>query len=232
MSTTIRLYELTGADEHVQFSPYCWRSRYALAHKGLSVETQPWRFSDKEAIAFSSQGKVPVLVDGEQTVNDSWAIAEYLERTYPDRPSLFGADTARALTRFINNWTDGVVHPPLARLLLPDIHDILASGDRDYFQSTREAMLGATFETLRTEREQWLKAFRTALAPLRRTLEVQPYLAGETPAYADYILAGTFQWARVCSAQNLLESDDPVAAWRERMLDAHGGFARKASLAY
>lgn len=37
--------------------------------------------------------QVPVIVDPNQDgkwVNDSWAIAKYLEETYPDRPSLFG----------------------------------------------------------------------------------------------------------------------------------------------
>ena len=229
---TIRLYELTGADARVQFSPYCWRIRFALAHKGLAVETQPWRFSDKDAIAFSGQGKVPVLVDGERTVSDSWAIAEYLEQQYPDRPSLFGEDTNHALTRFINNWTDGAVHPPLARLLLPDIYNILAEEDRNYFRTTREAALGATFEKLVSEREHWIEQFRAALLPLRRTLTTQPYIAGDTPTYADYIVAGTFQWARTCSAQTLLEADDPVATWLDHILDAHGGFARKAQVAY
>ena len=37
--------------------------------------------------------QVPVIVDGNKDgkwINDSWAIAKYLEETYPDRPSLFG----------------------------------------------------------------------------------------------------------------------------------------------
>ena len=34
-----KLYELAGADENRRFSPYCWRARMALAHKGLEVES-------------------------------------------------------------------------------------------------------------------------------------------------------------------------------------------------
>jgi glutathione S-transferase len=34
--------------------------------------------------------QVPIIQDGDKVVNDSFAIAQYLERTYPDRPSLFG----------------------------------------------------------------------------------------------------------------------------------------------
>ena len=49
-------------------------------------------FQESEKIAFSEQGKVPVIVDKNNSgkwVNDSWAIAKYLEATYPDSPSLF-----------------------------------------------------------------------------------------------------------------------------------------------
>ncbi len=57
----------------------------ALKHKGLNAEEIPWRFTEKEAIAFSGQGLVPVLVDGDKVINDSWEIAHYLETTYSDR---------------------------------------------------------------------------------------------------------------------------------------------------
>jgi glutathione S-transferase len=59
-------------------------------------------------------------------------------------------------------------------------------------------------------------------------VQQQFFLAGDAPRYADYILFGVFQWARAISPIHLLEPDDPVAAWRERLLDAHGGLARQA----
>ena len=96
------LYDLAGADPALRFSPFCWRIRMALAHKDLEFETIPWRFTEKDRIAFSGQGLVPVLVDGDRTLHDSWAIAEYLEAAYPHRPSLFGGPEAQAVTRFVN----------------------------------------------------------------------------------------------------------------------------------
>ena len=74
-----KLYELAGADENRRFSPYCWRARMALAHKGLEVESLPWHFTEKEAISFSGQERVPVLIDAKNTISDSWEIAKYLE---------------------------------------------------------------------------------------------------------------------------------------------------------
>ena len=72
----IIMHDLAGADPSLRFSPYCWRTRFALAHKGLPVETLPWRFTDKAAIAFSGQDRVPVIRDDGAVVADSWAIAE------------------------------------------------------------------------------------------------------------------------------------------------------------
>jgi len=38
---TLKLYELVGTDENRPFSPFVWRSRMALAHKGLSAQSIP-----------------------------------------------------------------------------------------------------------------------------------------------------------------------------------------------
>ena len=70
---SIIMHDLAGADPELRFSPYCWRVRFALAHKGLPVETIPWRFTEKEAIGFSGQGRVPVIQDGGRAVSDSWS---------------------------------------------------------------------------------------------------------------------------------------------------------------
>jgi hypothetical protein len=40
----------------------------ALFHKGLTFEAIPWRFSEKDTIAFSGQGLVPVIADCGRTV--------------------------------------------------------------------------------------------------------------------------------------------------------------------
>ncbi|MDO9712974.1 glutathione S-transferase family protein [Paracraurococcus lichenis] len=222
------LYDLAGADPALRFSPFCWRTRMALAHKDLPVETIPWRFTEKERIAFSGQGLVPVLVDGERVLHDSWAIAEYLEETYPHCPSLFGGPEAQAVTRFVNAWTDAVLHPWVGRLVVRDILDVIRPEDRGYFRESREKRFGVTLEAFVAERETVLPEFRRALQPVRLVLRAQPFLAGEAPAYADYIVFGAFMWARGASAFRLLESDDPVHAWRERMLDLFDGLARRS----
>jgi glutathione S-transferase len=201
----------------------------ALAHKQLEVETIPWRFTEKDAIAFSGQGRVPVLVDGDKTVADSWAIAVYLEDAYPERSSLFVGAGGQAPTRFVASWADRVLLPALAQLILIDVYAHLHEKDKAYFRNSREKRFGTTLEELCMGREEEVVSFRkTLLAPLRLTLESQPFLGGAGPSYADHAVFGTFQWARATSPFKLLEPGDPVAGWRERMLDLYEGFARNS----
>ena len=119
---TITLYDLAGAEQNRRFSPFCWRARMALAHKGLAVKTVPWGFTEKDKLPTPNAGRVPVIVDGGTVVHDSTAIADYLEERYPDRQSLFGGAAGRALVRFVQNWTETVLLVGLIRLVVLDIH--------------------------------------------------------------------------------------------------------------
>ncbi|HEX6840451.1 MAG TPA: glutathione S-transferase family protein [Stellaceae bacterium] len=224
----LELYDLAGAEEDRRFSPFCWRARLALAHKGLEAKTIPWRFTEKDRIAPTGQGRVPVLVDDGRWIADSWAIANHLEDAYPDRPSLFGEGAARALSRFYNNWTDGVLHPALIRLTVLDIWRHVHDKDKDYFRRSREERFGQTLEAVTAGREERLSGLAQTLAPLRLTLQAQPFLGGATPLYADYIVFGAFQWVRAISDFRVLAPDDPVAAWRGRMLGLYDGLAGTA----
>ena len=224
----ITLYDLAGAEADRRFSPFCWRAKMALAHKGLAVETVPWRFTEKDRLPQPNQGRVPVIVDGERVVHDSTAIADYLEERYPDRPSLFGDDIGRALTRFVQNWTETVLQVGLIRLVVLDIHRHSHPKDQPYFRSSREERFGTTLEEFVKDREVRLPAFRASLDPLRRTVERQDFISGKAAAYPDYIVFGAFQWARAISDFEVLAADDPVRAWRGRMLDLFDGLARRA----
>lgn len=220
----IKLYELLGADDR-RFSPYCWRARMALAHKDLNAEIIPCKFSDKDAFAFSGQDRVPVLVDGEKVVSDSWNIACYLEDSYPDRPSLFGGAVGRGEARFFNEWIF-LNSRPLLMSLVKDIFDHAHPDDLEYFRRSREERFGKTLEEIHAQRDLQRPAIEAFLAPLREVLKFQPYFCGDTPAYADYIVFGTFQWTRSVSTYLTLEQGDALYVWRGKMLDLHGGLGR------
>ena len=176
----IKLYDLVGSEKNRAFSPFCWRSRMALAHKNLEVEIIPWRLTEKEAIAFSNQDKVPVIVDGnkgDRVVADSWNIANYLEKTYPDEPSLFGTAEAKAQTMFIDAWNNslfGVLVP----IIIYDVFENIDPKDQPYFRESRESFFGKPLEEFKDVTEEQINNFRTFIEPLRNTISQQPFLGG------------------------------------------------------
>lgn len=222
------MHDLAGADPALRFSPYCWRTRFAAAHKGMPIETIPWRFTETESLAYSGQGRVPVIRHEGQVVNDSWAIADYLEDVCP-APTLFGGPTGRAHALFINAWADSVLLPGIAPLIIRDLLDVVAPQDQAYFRQSREARFGRPLEDVQADREIRVAGFRQALTPLRLVLRRQPWFGGAAPSYADHIILGTLMWPRCVSRFALLEADDAVLAWQERGLDLYGGLGRAAA---
>jgi glutathione S-transferase len=220
------LYELVAADPEIRFSPYCWRVRMALQHKGLDAEVKPWRFVEQDALSFSGHNRVPILVDGEETVVDSWTIALYLEDAYPERPSLFRGEGAVGPTRFVSTWADNVMVPGISSLIVADVWRILDAECQTYFRDTREKRFGKPLEEVAAGREERVLQFRKSLQPVRAVLADQTFIGGDEPAHADYVVFGGFMWARNSSTFELLTPDDPIWSWRERMLDLQGGYAR------
>lgn len=223
--SSLVLYDLVGADDR-RFSTHCWRVRPAFAHKGLTFNTVPVPFTGVPGIRDGAYPTVPVIVDGETWVHDSWAIAEYLEDTYPDRPSLFGGAAGRALTGFIRHWWQGGMHQSVMSMILKDIHDHLVPEDQTYFAETRAVRFGKPVGDVQAGREERIVEFRARLEPLRKLVQDQLFLGGAAPLYADYLVMGSFIWSRKMSPFALVTPDDPVHAWMNRCLDLYDGMAR------
>ncbi|HVO13672.1 MAG TPA: glutathione S-transferase N-terminal domain-containing protein [Alphaproteobacteria bacterium] len=222
----MKLYELKG-DKERRYSLFSWRTRLALAHKGVVPDYVPVLLSDKATIAFSGGTTVPVLVDGDRAVRDSWAIACYLEDRLPDAPSLFGGSAGRGVARLVNNWVDRAVLPDVISALALDALGRVHPEDRVFFRGMMEKAFRAGLEELAADRPKRIERFQRTLDPARATLKQQPFLGGDAPAYADYILFSPLQWARCLSPEDVLRPDDSLRAWRERMLDLHDGMARR-----
>src|SRR5919106_2992164 len=171
---TVVLYDLVGKEDR-RFSPHCWRTRMALAHKGLDCEARPTRFTEIARVAGGRFKTIPVIEDRGRAIVDSWAIAQYLEETYPDRPSLFGGPGGEALSRFVQSWCVAVLHAGLITMIVLDIHDRLMPEDQAYFQTSREQRFGRRLEEVQAGREERLEGFRKSLQPLRMALCDGPF---------------------------------------------------------
>ncbi|MDG4896272.1 glutathione S-transferase family protein [Mesorhizobium sp. WSM4976] len=228
---TILLYDLVGHDAERPFSPHCWKTKMALAHKGLAVTKVPTRFLEVPKVEGGASKTVPVIRDGERVVADSFAIALYLDEAYPDRPTLFAGDGGKAMARFIERWSQLTIHPYVATVALTDLHDMQDEPNAAYFRASREQRYGKRLEEVVAKRDAGLAAFRAALEPLRSTLAYQPFIGGEAPLFADYIVFGALQWGRVASPFQLLDDSDSITSWFERCLDLHGGIGRQVAAA-
>jgi len=221
----MKLYELSLSQGRT-VSPFVWRTRFCLAHKGLNPERVPISYHDKDQLAFSGQDRVPVLVDGDEVISDSWKIACYLEDAYSFAPSLF--DGAQGTALMINKWADHVQLGAMFLLCSPGTYDVTQDEDKPYFAQSRYEWTGKTIDDFRAMEDEALKRTRSALEPIRQTLAEQPFIAGDAPAFADYCVMGGFMWARTTYAGQVLEDGDPVEDWRQRMLDLFEGLGRNA----
>jgi glutathione S-transferase len=225
----ITLYDLVF-DKDLRPSPFCWRTKLALKHKGLRWRDEPCGFGDKQKIAFAQSQTYPVIHDATKVVKDSWAIVQHLDAAYPDKPLM----PDRSYAYFVNSWADTAVNVAIFPIIVGDLFERVRPQEKAYIAETRGKRLGTTdfaaFQAKARE-NKGVANFRAALEPARRVLKDQKFLSGDAPAYPDYILLGSFLWPRTLSPLELLEKDDVVYAWRERMLDQFDGFARNAPAA-
>ena len=228
---TITLYELCGADENQLFSPHCWKTRMSLAHKGLDFKSNPKAFTEIPGIEGGATKTVPLIRDGNTVLADSFEIAKYLENAYPNTPTLFGGDGGIALTNFIINWSQSQLHPLIGALAMKDIHDILADVDQAYFRKDREAKIKMTLEALHDGREAKVEMLNKALLPLKLMLKTKPYIGGQAPLFADYVVFGALQWMRMTCTISVLPKEGDVADWFNRLLDMYDGMGRSAKAA-
>ena len=173
------------------FSPYAWRVRMALKHKGLDFETRPKPFTQIASIAPEVGKTVPILVDGERTICDSWAIATYLEETYADRPSLFGGpgglacgETRRKLGQCLGERADRADDRQGQSATCSHRRTRPISG------RSREERFGMSLEEVQAGREERLADLATALLPMHLMLKSQPFIGGDSPLQGDYMLFG------------------------------------------
>lgn len=103
-------------------SLYCAKLRILLRHKGLSFTeaSPPGGGGSSTYLALVPSGNIPALVDGDLTLTDSEAIAEYLEEKYPEIPMLPDTLVARAKSRERSRFADTRLEPAL-RLTFPHV---------------------------------------------------------------------------------------------------------------
>lgn len=181
--------------------------RRALEAKGLEYEVvQRFPSQDADWLELSPLGKVPCLETERGSLSETIVILEYLDEAYPEHPLIPGDAFERAQIRQVMQVIKLYIELP-ARRLFPGV-----------FFGGQNAEL--TIEEVRPVLEKGARA-------LRQLCRLDPYLMGDSPTAADYMLMYSldlaaavahkvYQWdllADIPGSAQLLQrlGEDPVA---------------------
>jgi glutathione S-transferase len=245
----------------LHYSPWSERARWALDHHGIAYETLehvPFlgelrlrRIVGKTA----GRATVPVLIDGDTVLTESWDIALYADRT-GSGTKLIPADQERA----IRDWTALADQASMHGRLL--VVSALLASDRALDESLpfpvpswlHAAMRPVTrfglrwfarkYELAPAAAEEVENRIRPALERLRGAVSASPYLVGGRFTYADIAMASLLQGispvgsgyirlgpaTRRAWTRPQLEGDFPeLVRWRDNLYLEHRGRQTKAA---
>jgi glutathione S-transferase len=220
----ITLYDLQLASG-CTISPFVWATKYAVAHKGFDMDIVPGGFTGIMERTGGRSERLPAIVDGEWVL-DSWLIAEYLDRAYPDRPTLIPHESVKTLTMMMENWLWQTAIRPWMTCYLKSYRDRSLAVDHQYVTESRERMFSARIEDIIVGREDRLPLVPPQLEILRTALRETPWLGGQSPNYADYRALSVFLFCASVADTPPLTEDDPLRDWLDRGFDLYGGLGR------
>ncbi len=225
-NNTITLYDLQLASG-CTISPFVWATKYAVAHKGFEMDIVPGGFTGILERTGGRSERLPVIVDDGRFVLDSWLIAEYLDETYPDRPTLIPDPSVKPLVEFLEGWLWRTAITPWFRAFIVDYRDRSLPVDHEYVTTSRETMLGGRkLEEVSAEGKAQLAQTPPTLEPFRQMVTQHKWLGGDQPNYADYRALSVFLWTASVAAVPPLTEDDPLRDWIDRGFDLFGGLGR------
>ncbi|KAJ3119021.1 hypothetical protein HDU96_003196 [Phlyctochytrium bullatum] len=244
----VKFYELvfTSADAPYYTTPNTWKTRLSLLHKKVPFDTTEidvLGVKTELSAKLGSKATVPALeFDDGSLLCDSFKIAEYLERTYPDAPSLFTSTSTSAasegelaLGKAYARMVDlglGESTPQWAvwfDVAAPDLYLSLPPGpNRDYAVSdARHQPGGFRWQMERRDKEDLIGRAKLNIQPLITILKERPgeFFQGKEPGFADFVLFGRYAMCRNSNPKLAKEIWDDqgaeVAQWVEGMLQKY-----------
>ena len=158
-------------------------------------------------------------------IADSLAIAEYLERTYPNTPSVFPSETAALQKAFEPNLipTLGAVWA----FTIPASYLRLNPVSAEYFRRAREISFGKKLEDLvptgDARTQEWGK-FKKGMDRLHSYLILTdkngPYMMGDRIFWSDLVLFNFLSYFKAVWGEDSQERKD-VSSWNDGRWEAH-----------
>lgn len=225
MERLIVLYDVPGraADKPKAWGPNTWKARFSLNYKGLPYRTEWVEYPDVEAAAKKIGAKpcgtrsngdplytVPMIYDPstKAIVADSFEIALYLDKTYPDTPKLFPPGSHALIAAFLPSLTSNVNSLLFQGVILSACH-YLNDRSSTWFRCKYETAFGKKLEDFAPPGEvgdQTWKNIEEGYSKLASWLDKNercdkgslypPFVMGDTPSFADVMIASGLRWAK------------------------------------
>ena len=199
-------------------APNPQRLKIFIDYKGIELDTAQVNFQEGEQRtdaykAIVPTGTVPALVlDSGRVLSSVFAITQYLEALYPDRPLLGTSDEERALILDWNHRLFNDVFKPIG----------------DLFRNTNPAFAGRALPgTLDTDQipelaERGRSQLLHTLTNLNGELTSRDYVAGDSFSMADIDLLASLHFAGWAAKLQPDESLTALTEWRQRAQAALG----------
>ncbi|KAF5317737.1 hypothetical protein D9619_012628 [Psilocybe cf. subviscida] len=232
---TISLYDTASAHPLGAWSPSTWRIRHALNYKNIPYKTEWIELPDieKRSKEFGIRPTIdrpnftrytlPAIHDSATNIYmaDSVPIVEYLEKQYPDTPTVFPNDTFGLQLFFENSLNNHL--EPIWPFIVPGVFHILNPVSQEFYRRTREKSHKNTLEEIEPKGKEavdaWIKSKAGFSKIAERYTKCQaqgPFLMGDTVSWSDFVLSAELIWYRCTLGKN-------SAKWKEiRTWD--GGF--------
>ncbi|PLB52642.1 hypothetical protein P170DRAFT_434355 [Aspergillus steynii IBT 23096] len=140
---------------------------------------------------------------------DSFAVAAHLDRTFPSPPLFPSRDASYALALAVDRLVASVTSRCFM-LVIPRAAEFLDPRGREYFIKTRSARFGKPLSEVRPQDADQVRAIinaaATEMAPLAQMLRGRlgkngPFLEGERPGYADFLIVSFLVWIERCDKE-------------------------------
>lgn len=185
---------------------------FALNYKGLPVKTEWVEYPDikalyhklgLEATETKQDGSpyycLPVIHDPstDTTLSDSLTIVRYLDKAYPDTPTLLPRGTLALQKGCMAGF--GRAHGSMYTLVVRPVWRILNEPSQTYYRSMCEGFLGQKLEDVCTEKS-W-QAAEEAWKPVAEWMKLngeglEGFIMGDKVCYVDLQIVSILVWAK------------------------------------
>ncbi|KAF9443132.1 hypothetical protein P691DRAFT_779056 [Macrolepiota fuliginosa MF-IS2] len=212
----ITFYDLAAKPPLTACSPNPWKARYVLNYKKLPYKTVYVEFPDIETVSKKAGippfGKKPDGVTPHYTcpaitddttgaaLSDSYKIAEYLDKAYPDTPQVFPPGTEALQAAFYDHFFQ--VISPLWPIVLPRVPETLNERSAEYYTRTRAERFGKPLDQMEPVGEDRIIAWekiKASFGQLDGWLSKSPgkFIFGDTVTFSDFVVASMLQSVKI-----------------------------------